>query len=120
MLVNGDNFQLIHYEGSEDIKTSTENWTQVSKKDANDLGIIKSDNITFSEHKNATAVSSQMVGWILRTFKTREAKPKIKLSRTLMLSRLEYYYVLRLSFMMGETENLEKMCTVKNYTIRYD
>lgn len=56
-----------------------------------DLGITLNDDATFSQHIiNAAGKARQQIGWILRTFKTREAQTMLTLYKSLVMPLVEY------------------------------
>ena len=79
MLFNGNKFELLRYGTNEEIKESTiyltpeyEDVIEV-KENLRDLGIIMSDDATFSHHINEVCTKvTQECGWILRTFSNRQ------------------------------------------------
>jgi len=96
MKFNGDKFQLLRYGEDETLKQSTAytdcngNAIEV-KTSAKDLGIQMSSDASFAEHIMSVVQSaSQMSGWVLRTFYTRERQPMLILYKTLILSKLDY------------------------------
>lgn len=61
-----------------------------------------SDDLTFSRHNMATVASSKtVIGWIMRSLKTRVVKPTI-IFEALLLFKLEYYWVLAPLFNVDE------------------
>lgn len=80
------------------------------KRKAKDLGIIMFGDFFLSEYNKLIVTSSaKMVGWVLRTFKTREGKPLITLLKALVLSKLEYCCVLTLPFKAGDIAAFENV-----------
>ena len=56
-----------------------------------DLGVSMSSNCTFDFHiSNLYKRCSNLAGWILRTFTTRDPQVMLTLYKTLVMSRLEY------------------------------
>lgn len=86
-MLSYDKFQDLRDGGKEEIKTSEENKTQTNlriarKRRVKTLGMIKSFYLPFSWHSEVPTVSpKKMVGWILRTFKTKEANIVMTLSK---------------------------------------
>lgn len=54
------------------------------------------------------------MGWITRTFRTRDVKPVIILLRLLVVSRLEYCCVLMASFKAGEIAAMDNVLNLCN------
>ncbi len=115
MLFNEEKFQLIRYGNDMEIKSTTSYKTEshqtISQKThVKDLGVIMSSDLTFSEHNStkATAVR-KLVGWILRTFRTRDTMPMMTLFKSLVLSRIEYCSVLTSPYKQGEIGELEQI-----------
>ena len=96
MLLNGDKFQLLRYGEDEELKSLTSYFDCNGKKieetpRAKDLGIIMTSNGNFEEHINVTVQKAyDMMGWVLRTFITRDRKPMLTLYKSLILARLDY------------------------------
>ena len=79
-----------------------------SKFSTRDLGICISAAADFSEHIEAVKVKGkQMAGWILRTFKTREAKPMMTLFKSLVLPLMEYCCILWSPGTLSKVRELE-------------
>ncbi|TOF84806.1 hypothetical protein CGJ15_26030, partial [Vibrio parahaemolyticus] len=115
MKFNDEKFQLLRYGKHEEIKSSSEYKTNSGHKierntNVKDLGVIMSEDLTFKDHNIVSIASARkMTGWIMRTFKTREAKPMMTLFRSLVLSRLEYCCTLTAPFKAGEIADLENV-----------
>ncbi|XP_069184905.1 uncharacterized protein [Procambarus clarkii] len=124
MMFNSDKFQVLRYGKNEDLKHNTEYKTQsnvpiVGKQHVKDLGIIMSDDLTFKEHNQANiATARKMIGWITRTFKSRDPITMVVLFKSLVLSRLEYCSVLTSPFRAGEIAEIEGI--QRTYTARID
>ena len=115
MSFNEDKFQLLRYGNDNIIKETTSYKTEsnhiiTQKTHIKDLGVIMSEDLTFNEH-NATKVATvrKLVGWILRTFRTRDTLPMVTLFKSLVLSRIEYCSVLTAPFKEGEIAALEQI-----------
>ena len=115
MSFNEDKFQLMRYGNNDIIKETTSYKTEsdhiiTQKTHVKDLGVIMSEDLTFKEH-NATKLAAvrKLVGWILRTFKTRDTMPMVTLFKSLVLSRIEYCSVLTSPFKEGEIAALEQI-----------
>ena len=96
MSFNGDKFQLLRYGQDELLKESTSytdcNGKQIAvTSNAKDLGVLMSSDGTFVDHiASIVQKATQMSGWVLRTFYTRERQPMMILYKSLILSRLDY------------------------------
>lgn len=115
MQFNEDKFQLMRYGENQEIKENTtyttESAMQISRKiDVTDLGVIMSENMSFKVHNQAKAAAAKKLsGWILRTFKTREAGPMLTLFKSLVIPRLEYCSALTSPAMAGDINDLESV-----------
>ena len=100
MSLNDKKFEGLRYGLNEQIKTETDYKTPSGKtitikKTVKDLGVLLSDDCTFNEHINSTVEKARnMMSWILRTFRTREAHLMLTLFKMLILPILEYCSVL--------------------------
>ena len=96
MTFNGDKFQLLRYGADESLKLSTSytdcNGNQIAvSTTAKDLGILMSSSGSYTDHvMSVVQKATQMSGWVLRTFFTRERQPMLILYKSLILSRLDY------------------------------
>ena len=62
-----------------------------TKDSVKDLGVLMSSNLKFEDQINSVrSKCKQLIGWILRTFKTRQAMPMMTLWKSLVLSQLDY------------------------------
>ena len=60
-------------------------------KTVKDLGILTSKDVSFDEHLDDLVLSSNIkAGLLLRTFKTREAEPMMKMFNSFIRSKLDY------------------------------
>ncbi len=60
-------------------------------KTIKDLGILTSIDVSFTEHIDDIVLASKIKsGLLLRTFKTREAAPLLKMFNTYIRSKMEY------------------------------
>ena len=60
-------------------------------KTIKDLGILTSRDVPFSEHIDDLVLSSKIkAGLLLRTFKTRDAEPMMKMFNSFIRSKLDY------------------------------
>ena len=96
MKFNGDKFKMLRYGDDELLKQSTSYADCNGKKiavttNAKDLGIIMSSDGSFTDHiQSVVQKATQMSGWVLRTFYTRERQPMLTLYKALILSKLDY------------------------------
>ena len=76
----------------------------------NDLGVTLSANCEFKDHiTNTVNKCSQLSGWILRTFKTRDKITMITLYKSLVLPRLDYCSQLLSPTKTGDILRIEKV-----------
>lgn len=96
MEFNGSKFQLLRYGKNTNIRMQTSYVDCVGNQiqetsEAKDLGIIMSSNGSFYNHiQRLIQCTSQMNGWILRTFITRKCVPMLTLFKSLVISKLDY------------------------------
>ena len=64
-------------------------------KTVKDLGILTSKDSSFAEHLDKLILSCNIkAGLLLRTFKTREAEPMMKMFNSYIRSKLDYCYLI--------------------------
>ena len=86
------------------------------KETVKDLGVLMSDDCTFSAHiAKVIEKAKNMASWVLRTFRTREAKPMLLLFKMLILPILEYCSVL---WSPQEVGNIQKLDNIQWSYIR--
>ena len=100
MSFNGDKFECLRYWPDKDIGDvfraefpyKNEEGIEIEEKETlKDLGIQMSADLTFSKHIDKTVTSCRkLTGWILRTFRTRNAKVMLTLWKSMIQSRLDY------------------------------
>ena len=61
-----------------------------ASKTVKDLGVTMSNDCMFDQHIHNVKRSSQLCGWILRTFQTRSALLILTLFKSIVLSRIDY------------------------------
>ena len=115
MELNGDKFEHLRYlpnraASERDLPlymSSTD--TVIEKKDhLRDLGVTMSDCATFKQYISEKATSMKhTMGWILRTFRTREALPLLTLWKSLILSIHDYCCQLWNPCTVGDIQLLE-------------
>ena len=98
MELNDDKFEHLRYLPSKSSSPPCDTPYQSStdtpieqKANLRDLGVTMSNDATFKEYisQNVTRMKSTM-GWILRTFRTRETLPLLTLYKSLVLSDHDY------------------------------
>ena len=100
MEFNGDKFECIRYWPDEDLGAvfkqefkyaNEEGQTIEEKEHIKDLGVLLSNDLSFSQHINKMVSScGKIVGWALRTFRTRSKTTMLVLWNSLIQSRLDY------------------------------
>ena len=96
MKFNEDKFELISYpvrrENHNQPCYSARNGSQIDNKiELKDLGILLSKEATFSSNINQkVATAKKLVGWIHRTFHSREKLAMMTLFKSLVIPRIEY------------------------------
>ena len=113
MEFNLDKFEHVHYKAKnceEPIpKYNSNNGAPIETKSCvRDLGITMSSNASFTDHisERITALKSK-IGWILRTFQTREVLPMLTLWKQLVLCDHDYCSQLWNPDPMGDIQSLE-------------
>ena len=75
-----------------------------------DLGVSMSSNCTFDFHiSNLYKRCSNLAGWILRTFTTRDPQVMLTLYKSLVMSRLEYASQLWSPYLLKHVYLVEKV-----------
>ena len=100
MEFNGDKFECIRYwpnENSnslskESFKYENEEGTEIEEKETlKDLGVQLSNDLSFNKHiDKAVSTCNKLVGWALRTFRTRSKVTMLVIWNSLIQSRLDY------------------------------
>jgi len=119
MTLNSNKFELLNYGRDEDLKSFNylaPNGDTIPKKhEVKDLGIILSDDFTFDAHicKMVQNVK-RLMGWVLRTFVTRDRAHLLFIYKTLILPRIDYgsqlYYPYQRT-LMSKVEQLQRHFT---------
>ena len=113
MFFNGCKFEVLHYRNATAHQT-TRKYTAHDgkpiepKTNLRDLGVNMNDTADFGDH--ITEISSKarrQMGWVLRSFKTRDAHPMLTLFRSLVVPLLEYCCQLWNPHKVGEIQVLE-------------
>lgn len=114
MEMNSEKFELMRYGLLDHIKQTTSYQAhQVTinpKENVRDLGVTMSDDGSFSQHIIIiTKTAGKLLGWILRTFRTRDRTCMLTLWKALVLPRLEYCCQLWSPNKTGEIMKLEAL-----------
>ena len=123
MLFNGKKFEMLRYGPNNDLKNSTNYLTPEyedlieEKESLRDLGVIMSDDASFSRHvHHVCSKVKQKAGWILRTFQTRNTQVMKFLWKSLIQGHIDYcsqLYLPSKSTELQQIENLQKWYTQK-------
>lgn len=90
------------------VYTAQDETSIATKEHVRDLGVTLSSDGTFSMHIiNVTKKARGQVGWILRTFKTRDSLSMLTLYKSLVLPLLEYCCQLWSPWKVGDKQLLE-------------
>ena len=116
MKFNGAKFQLIRYGPNEDIKNNTlyftNNYEHVIERFSSlrDLGVILSEDGRFEHHiEKVSKKVRQKVGWILRSFYTRNTNHLKHLWKTLIQCHVDYCSQLYMPSQAGNMQAIEKL-----------
>ena len=96
MVFNGDKFEMLRFWPGRTPKpghlyTDPDGNPIEEKSHLRDLGIQISSDLSFSIHiENVVSASTQMVGWVLRTFRRRSKTIMMILWKSMIQSRLDY------------------------------
>ena len=100
MEFNGDKFECIRYWPNEDlgavfrqefIYQNEEGETIEEKEHIKDLGVQLSNDLTFSKHIDKVVLTcGKLVGWAMRTFRTRSKSTMMVIWNSMIQSRLDY------------------------------
>ena len=102
-----DPFKIIPEDQDTSYK-STDKALIEQKQTAKDLGIYMSSNLKFTDHiDNLVSKCRQLIGWILRTFRSRGSLPMLTLWKSLTLSRIDYCSQLWAPHKIGEIKKIE-------------
>ena len=81
-----------------------------ASKSVKDLGVTMSNDCMFDQHiHNVVKKSSQLCGWILRTFQTRSEVLMLTLFKSIVLSKIDYFPQLWTPYKKGYVCELERM-----------
>lgn len=113
MEFNDSKFELLRYGKNQELKAMTgylaSNGSTIEESQSvRDLGIMMASDGSFKEHIEKTVQgASNLCGWILRTFHSREASVMKTLFKSLILSRLDYCSPLILPQSMATVMKIE-------------
>ena len=123
MLFNGSKFEVLRYGKNYILKESTSYFTPnyqdiiEEKESLRDLGIIMSNDCSFSSHVEVVCGQvRKKSGWILRTFQSRKTQLMKFLWKTLVQGHIDYcsqLYFPTKSSDMEKIENLQRIFTRK-------
>ncbi len=115
MQFNAQKFQYVCYHTKESQLTNNSYLSPTNDvidptQTVRDLGITMSNSCTFDVHINRVIKScSQLVGWILRTFSSRDKLPMMTLFKAIVLPRLEYGCQLWNPYLVHDINGIEKV-----------
>ena len=124
MEFNGDKFECIKFGTDknlqEEYKYVNEDGKDIEEKDhLKDLGIQLSNDLTLSKHISKTVLTCRKtLGWIMRTFKTRNKYTMKVLWNSMIQSRLDYCSQLWSPSLQSEINNIEDI--QRQFTKRID
>ena len=114
MVFNSTKFEYIQYsegrvEEGEVLEYKAPEDTNIDKiSEVKDLGVILSDDLGFESHiAAAVATARSKMGWVLRTFRTRERNHMLTLYKSLILPHIEYCCQLWSPRELGEIRKIE-------------
>ena len=116
MKFNGGKFELIRFGSNKEIKEDTLYFTPKhesiieEKESLRDLGIIISNDMTFSKHvEKVSSKVCQKAGWILRTFKCRKTFFLKLLFKSLLQPHIDYCSQLYFPAKQNDMEKIENL-----------
>ena len=116
MKFNGGKFELIRFGSNKEIKEDTLYFTPKhesiieEKESLRDLGIIISNDMTFSKHvEKVSSKVCQKAGWILRTFKCRKTFFLKLLFKSLLQPHINYCSQLYFPAKQNDMEKIENL-----------
>ena len=129
MKFNGSKFEVLRYGRNQELKESTSYFTPnfddiiEEKNNLRDLGIIMSDDATFSSHvESVCSKVRQKSGWIMRTFQSRNTWFLKFMWKTLVQGHVDYcsqLYFPAKSSDMEKIENLQRNFAKKIPEVRH-
>ena len=123
MKFNDSKFEHLHYSSLpiNAINTSyqaPDGNTITMQPNVRDLGVCLSNDATFTEHITSTAKKARgQLGWILRTFRTRDPLPMMTLYKSLVVPLLEYCCQLWSPHRPGDIQTIEAVQRTFTYRI---
>ena len=96
MEFNGNKFEVIKFGQNTELKSTSQyngpNGLPIERSNRiKDLGVIINDNATFDDHIDRVASKcKQLIGFILRTFKSRDKEIMLTLWKTIILPHIDY------------------------------
>ena len=128
MEFNGDKFESIRYWPNKDLREQfdeefeyvNEEGISIEEKDClKDLGVLLSNDLTFSKHIDKTVKTcNKTIGWVMRTFKTRSQHIMKVLWNSMIQSRLDYCSQLWSPSLQSEIARIEEV--QRTFTKRID
>ena len=116
MQFNGKKFEMLRYGPNTDLKNSTNYLTPEYediievKENLRDLGVIISDDATFTNHIHHVCKKvKQKAGWIFRTFLTRNTKVMKFLWKSLIQGHIDYCSQLYMPNKSSELQMIENL-----------
>ena len=122
MKFNNSKFEMINYSVRPEDQVNhpylTQDGTQIAiENELRDLGVTLSNDATFSSNIfEKVANAKKFVGWIMRTFHTREKLVMLTLFKTLVIPRIEYCSQLWNPYKVEEIQEIENV--QRNFTKR--
>ena len=113
MKFNCDKFKVLHYaidrENSVAHSYKSPDGSEIELVEkVRDLGVLMTSNGKFAQHiDHAVRKARKMMGWILRTFATRDPEPLLVLYRAMVLPHLEYCCQVWSPVALGSVRKLE-------------
>ena len=116
MVFNGTKFQVVRYGQNEELKEDTLYFTEdtgdiIERFDKlRDLGVILNEEATFSDHiQHVEKKVRQKIGWVLRTFYTRNAGFMKILYKSLIVPHVDYCSQLWMPIQATQIQSIEKL-----------
>ena len=116
MKFNGTKFQLMRFGENDDLKDNTLYFTEEMKEVierfeiVKDLGVIMNESANFTNHlEHAVKKARQKMGWIMRTFHTRNTWFMKHMFKTLVVPHLDYCSQLWMPIDASGIQSLEKV-----------
>ena len=116
MEFNGTKFQLLRFGNNDDLKHDTIYFTDKMSnvieefETVKDLGVIMNNKATFTEHLDkAVKKARQKMGWVLRTFKSRQKWFMRHMFKSLVIPHLDYCSQLWMPVNGAGVHTLEKV-----------